>query len=132
MPDLKTKYGKRFRVAYEESAEIVGQTEDERAWLQIIPGSRGHLFIQSQNTLGAYCGRRRLVPRLLAMPGVRQLCRGDTEASVAFDPSDTALFDQIAGLLKLKRRKRLSEEQVEVLRQRMAKINAPMAGDYGK
>lgn len=117
MIDLKTEYRHVFRITYDESAEIVGQTREERLWLCRIPARRGHIFVQGVETLGAYCDRPRLFARLLAIPGVKVLQRGDTEINATF-PRER--IEDVAQLLHAKRRRRVSDTQ----KQRLVEMSA--------
>jgi hypothetical protein len=122
--DLKSQYGARYRVTLDQSADIPGQSQEDRLWLQQIQGKYGHCYIHGQRELGAYvrtkADRTDRLGRLLALPGSRLHQRGDFESSVVFDPAN---IDAVAGILKLHLRRRLSDEQREASRQRMARIN---------
>lgn len=100
----------RFKTALDESAEIEGQSRDERLWLVQIPGKYGHVFVQGFAELGAYVQtyKNDRLERLLAIKGTRLLQRGDREASVAFRPKD---LEAVAVVLGLRRRRQMSEEQ---------------------
>jgi hypothetical protein len=112
MIDLKAQFGSVYRVTLDESAQIPGQTTEDRAWLQQIRGKFGHLYIHAIDKLGAYVrtrndGSRRL-PRLLEIPGVKLHQRGDDEASVIL-PLEA--FDRVDEILQFRRRPRQSPEQ---------------------
>jgi hypothetical protein len=108
MVNLKEIYGKTYRITLDESASIDGQTHEERLWLYQIPCKFGHIFVQGENTLGAYCNRIKVIPRLIALPGVRVKQRGDREVNVAFDPAQLA---EVAQLLKARKRRVISAEE---------------------
>lgn len=107
---LRSVFGKRYFVQAEPSADIVGQSEEDREWLWIIPGKYGHVYIFGTDKLGAYIKRspgsiygQRLLDVLSAEP--HQM--GDDEFSVTFDPVD---LDAVAEILRLRKRPRLTEE----------------------
>lgn len=109
---LRSVFGKRYFVQAEPSADIVGQSEEDREWLWIIPGKYGHVYIFGTDKLGAYIKRspgsiygQRLLDVLSAEP--HQM--GDDEFSVTFDPVD---LDAVAEILRLRKRPRLSPEEL--------------------
>lgn len=110
MIDLKVLCGDAFRITWDESAEIPGQTSEDRAWLQQIPGKFGHVSIHGEDTLSvfvrtAYDSTDRL-GRLEALPGCRVHQRGDHEASLTFPPEHLPVVLEI---IRAKPRRRLSE-----------------------
>jgi|GEM_PF-4775734 len=111
----------RYRISHDESAEMTGQTHEERKWLVQIEGRNGHVFVQGVAELGAYVKLtvRARLDALLAIPGARLLQRGDSEASVAFPPEH---LDHVASILKLRRRRpAISEEHARKLAEAGAK-----------
>jgi hypothetical protein len=118
--DLKTQYGDRYRITLDESASILGQSQEDRLWLYQIPGKFGHVYVHGNATLGAYVRTRHdptdRLGRLLALPGARLHQRGDAEAAVIFAPE---CLDEVAQILRLRRRRQLTPEQRESARQRM-------------
>jgi hypothetical protein len=44
MIDLKATYGHRYRITLDPSADIEGQTREERLWLYQIPSRFGFAF----------------------------------------------------------------------------------------
>jgi hypothetical protein len=116
--DLRATCGHRYRITLDESAEIDGQTRDERLWLFQIPGRFGHVYVHGWDTLGAYVrlhGDR--LNRLLAVPGARIHQRGDREASLTFPPE---ALEAVAAVLALRRRRRLSDDR----RRQLAEVSA--------
>src|SRR4051812_44715639 len=100
MIDLKARFGDRYKIALDESANIAKQSEADRLWLYQIPGRYGHVYVHGADALGAYVqtyndGSDRL-GRLLSLPGARLHQRGDREASVVFLP---AALEAVAGIL---------------------------------
>lgn len=123
MIDLKARFGDRYRIALDESAEIPGQTREERLWLYQIPGKFGHVYVHGRETLGAYVRTRRdgsnRLGRLLAIPGARLHQRGDDEAAVTFPPEALGV---VAGILRLRERPKQSPEQRAAAAERMRQL----------
>lgn len=108
MIDLKKLAGFKYRLRWDESASIPGQTAEDRAWLRQIPCQRGHIFIQAEDELGVWCNKGPTIAKLRVMPGLKLLCRGDREASFAFHPDMLDVVCELMGVLK---KKQLSPEQ---------------------
>jgi hypothetical protein len=108
MFDLKAFAGDRYRVALDPSAE--DDPRSERLWLYRIPCRYGFISVHGEDTLAASTDRRGLIRRLVALEGVRVHQRGDREARVLFPPGR---LDSVAGLLRARRRVRLSPEERE-------------------
>lgn len=102
--DLKSRYGDRFRIA---SGELLIADRGENArgndpCLRLIPCRHG------RDWLGASTNRRGPICRALAMlPGVRVLQDGDDGINAIFPVAE---FDAVAGVMKPRRRRRLSPE----------------------
>lgn len=122
MLDLKRQFGRTYRIALDESAEIDGQTREERLWLYQIPCKHGHIYVHGKDRLGVYCSKPNVIPVVLAIPGVVLHQRGDREASATFDP---AILAQVAQVMRAKKRRVPSEAQLEHL----AKITAERCRD---
>lgn len=86
MLDLRALAGSTYRTEFDESAEMTGQTREERLWLVRIPCRRGHVYVHGENTLGAWTDRRPTAKRLEALDGTRVHQRGDREMTVTFAP----------------------------------------------
>jgi hypothetical protein len=96
-----------LRPGLDESAKTPDQRDIDRAWLVTIPGRYGSVFVWGQTLPGATTDRRRLHPRLMAIPGAVVRQRGDRELTVSFPPDQ---LPAVADLLKIRRRRRLSPE----------------------
>jgi hypothetical protein len=83
--------GHGYRTELDPSAR--GEPLAERPWHVRIPCWLGFISVYGPATLAAYTGRRNVVARLAAVPGVRVHQRGTTEVRVLFDPS---LLDAVA------------------------------------
>ena len=109
--DLKERFGDRYRVVYEESygAERGKSGRAHDPWLLTIPCRHGHIYVQGRQYLGASTTHRReIANRLLALPCVRLVQDGDDGINVVFHMDD---FDQVAAIMRPKRRRKLSDEQ---------------------
>lgn len=122
--DLKALASTVYRLTLDPSADIVGQTTAERAWLYRIPCKYGHIYVHGSNLLGGYTDRRMMKSRLLAVPGVTPHQVGDTEASVTFPPE---AFPSVADLLQARRRRQYSEATKATNVRRLAEWRATQA-----
>lgn len=117
--NLRELFGDKFRITHDES--YAGERSEfrsaEEPWLQIIPGQLGHVFPWSETRLAAATHRRGPVARrLMAIPGVRVEQDAADGVNVSFLPD---LFGQVADLLRLKRRRQVSEAE----RARLAELS---------
>ena len=109
--NLKEQFGRRYRVEYEESyfAEHGLNTRVEDPWLMIIPGQHGHICPWDETTLAVSTDRRGSVTkRIAALPYATVVQDGDDGISATF-PADR--IDEVAQLIKARRRRRLSETE---------------------
>ncbi len=125
--NLRERFGRDFKIGHEESylAERGELRADEEIILQIIPGRRGHVFPWGPNRLaGSTDTRGPTARRLAALPNVRIEQDGSDGVTVSFPPE---LLPQVADLLHLKRRRRLSPEA----RLRLAEAGAKTRFKHG-
>jgi hypothetical protein len=122
MLDLKSQYGKVYRVGWDESASIPGQSNEDRRWLQVAIAKYGHIGIHSHTELGVYVRTYRdssdRLGRLLALPGARLKNRGDAEAIVVI-PNDQ--FEAAAEIIHARKRRQISEGNLA----KLSAANAP-------
>lgn len=115
--DLKATYGKKFKVCLEESypAQPAGRRDASDAlWLQIIPGRLGHVFPHGGDLLAASTNSRGVTAqRLLALPDVTLWQNGSDGVTVLFPPDR---LEDVAALLHLRRRRRVSDKERDRLR----------------
>jgi hypothetical protein len=109
MIDLKAQFGDRYRITPDESSSVDTDRET-RLWCHRIPCRYGFISVHGEDTLAAWTDRRGMIRRLVALEGVRLHQRGDREARVLFPPDR---LDSVAGLLRARRRVRLSPEERE-------------------
>ncbi len=132
--NLKKVFGDRYRITRDDSyfAERGESARAEDPWLQVVPCQHGHIYPYGGQMLVASTAKRGRVARELLALAVTTLFRdGDDGLDVLFHVSH---FEQVAELLKPRRRRRLSEAQRERLanmgrenlrRQREVNVQAP-------
>jgi hypothetical protein len=105
--DLKERFGRRFRLLYEESYT----TENRRGhdpWLLTIVCRHGHIYPHGRDQLAASTNSRGpIAKRLAALPCVRVVQDGDDGINVVFHIDD---FTTVAAIMKPKRRRKLTAE----------------------
>lgn len=119
--DLKEQFGGYYRVTYEPNyvAELGERSRRQNSWLLTIPCQHGHIYPHGGELLGASSNHRgRIANRLAALPFVRVVQDGDDGVNVVFHVAD---FDAVAAILKPRRRRRLSPQQVAERTQRLRK-----------
>jgi hypothetical protein len=118
--NLRATFGDRFRVRYEESYYVqrgAFRPRGEDPWLQIIPCDFGHIGPWGGSTLAACTnGRGPTVTRLTALACVKVAQNGTDGVNVLFDVAD---FEQVAAIMRPKRRRKVSEAE----RQRLAALS---------
>ena len=118
MIDLKKTFGDRFKISLDESTEA-DPTRSERLWQYRIPCKYGFVSVHSPGLLAAFTGRRLMIARLAATPGVRTIQRGDGEIRVVFKPDR---LDVVAKLLQARRLPVLSECERATRAERMRSL----------
>jgi len=108
--DLAERFGRHFRVEYEESyyAERHEYREAESVWLRIIPCRAGHICPWGGSTLAAVTDRAGPIARKLStLPGVTLWQDGSDGATVLFDVAD---FEAVARIMRPCKRRVLTEK----------------------
>ncbi len=116
--NLREHFGDRYKLVYEESyaAAYGSKAIRDDAWMQIIPGARGHVYPHSEAMLAATTDTSGLMARRLkALPFVQVYTDGSDGVTVLFPPER---FEEVADLLRLRRRRRVSDQE----RQRLAAL----------
>jgi hypothetical protein len=109
--NLSELFGDRFRIGHDPVAETWKEKQDP--WMMTILCQRGLIYPYGGTTLAVEIDYRPILAKAVAkVPGVRLYQDGDWEKTFLFDVS---LFDQIAAIVKPRKRKQLSEEQRERL-----------------
>ncbi len=124
--NLKQLFGDRYRVTYEESyyAERGADARSDDPALQILLCRHGHIYPYGPGTLAASTNKRGAVANALtALSCTTVLQDGDDGVNVAFPVDD---FDEIAALLKPRRRKLVPPEE----RERLAKLGRESLNRY--
>jgi hypothetical protein len=124
--DLRALFGDRFKVVRGELHDSPRGSAPDRddLWLLIILCRRGHIYVHSSSRLGVATGYRGpSAAALAAIPGVEVLQDGDDGINAAFR---IELFDQVAAIVRPRRRRRLAPEHRQRLIE-MGKANLKMA-----
>jgi hypothetical protein len=106
--NLSELFGKRFRVSHDPAAVTPSDRKDR--WMMIIPCRTGAvIYPYGSNLLAVEIDyRTNLAKRLAAIPGVRLHQCGDREWTFVFA---LELFDQVAELVRPRRKRRQTPEQ---------------------
>lgn len=114
--NLKEEFGETFKIEYEDGHS--GKENDE-AVFQLIPCKFGSIQPwDDQRSLLAYCNKKKLSRRLRKeissgmWAGFKVLVQGDYELRFTFPVNR---IEEVAGILKAKRKRRLSLEHKEKL-----------------
>ena len=120
--NLREQYGKRYRVAYEESynAAYGPRANREDLWLIIVLCRYGHVYPFGGNTLAASVdGHPNVAGLVRRLPCCQVWQDGDFgELTVLFDVAD---FDEIAKIMRPRRRRQVSPEQKAILLARLGR-----------
>lgn len=118
--NLKERFGRRFRVAYEESyrAAYGANARTEDPWLMAILCRYGHIYPHGGTTLAASIdGHPNVASQLRRLACCRVRQDGDGgELTVHFDVAD---FSAVARILRPRRRRQVTPEQREELLARL-------------
>jgi hypothetical protein len=109
--NLRQRFGDLYKVQFEESyyAERPEFRSEEAPWLMVIPCLNGHICPWGGRLLAA-CTRTAgpVARRLKKLPFAQVAQDGDDGANVLFDVRH---FDEVAKIMKPRRRRRLSDQQ---------------------
>jgi hypothetical protein len=115
--NLRRSFGQRYKIGFDEAAVTWGERADP--WMQTLPCQKGVIFPHSRNMLAVEIDNRPITAKLVAgISGIVIHQDGDHEKTFLF-PVD--LFDQVAAIIKPRKRRRLSEEQKAKCVARLAK-----------
>jgi hypothetical protein len=99
----------RFRLARDESNDAERFKGEELPWLLQIPCQRGHIYKHSDELLAVYVTTQPRAMKLEALEGViAHDAFAEGEGIYLFRPE---LIEKVAGIMKAKRKRRMSEEQ---------------------
>jgi len=119
--NLKERFGKRFKVRYEESrrADRGDGARLPDPWLMILLCQRGHIFPWGGDRLAASTDSPGATARkLAALPGAILHQDGADGMTVVFDVAD---FAAVAALMHPRRRRQMTEAQRAAATERLAK-----------
>jgi hypothetical protein len=122
--NLRETFGERFRIAFDPAYDHRGVPRAKLdPWMMTIPCQGGITIYPHGGELLAvevdyHPG---IAKKLAAVEGVRLHQNGDGEKTFTFP---VGLFDGIAGIVKPKRRRRLTDAQRAICRERLAKVRA--------
>ncbi|HUT09142.1 MAG TPA: hypothetical protein VMY42_01475 [Thermoguttaceae bacterium] len=117
--NLKEMFGDQFKVEYEESYYTERSKHTiEDPWLMVLLCQNGHICPWGGSNLAACTKSSRLIAtRLKALPFVTVAQDGSDGANIVFD---VAHFDQVAEIMKPRRRhRRLSDEERRAAAERL-------------
>jgi hypothetical protein len=120
--DLRKQFGTEFRIARDPAFPTEHKRDHgKHPWLFTIPCEHGEIFPHGGATLAAWTDRRGGIARaLMGLPCCRLQQDGDylDGVTVLFEVAD---FDQVAAIIKPRRRRRLTYEQRKAAAERLAK-----------
>ncbi len=119
--NLKDRFGDRYKVVYEQGyyAEYGQNAYREDPWYMILLCQHGHVCLWGGERLAA-CTRRsgQIVKRLMSLPFTEVVQDGDDGANVVFHADH---FEEVAKIMRPRKRRRLSEEQRRQAAERLRK-----------
>lgn len=113
MIDLKQLADRKYKIRLDESYEA---DQGGKEWYYQIPCKHGHIFVQGKSELGVFTNKPNINKFLKEISGLRKLQIGDKEFSYGFPPE---LMDQVAEVMRARRRPRLSDEQRQAMSDRI-------------
>jgi len=120
--NLKERFGRRYRVVYEESyyAQYGPNARVPDPWLMILPCKFGHIFPHGGDMLAASVdGHPNVAGLLRRLPRCQVWQDGDFgELTVTFDVAD---FDEVARIMRPRRRRQVTPEQKAELLARLGR-----------
>ena len=125
--NLKERFGRKYRVTYEEShyAQYGPRAQTDDPWLQIIPCRRGHIFPHGDNILAASTNNRGPTAHKLAALDFTTVHQdGDDGITIVFP---VERFPEVAELMKPRRRRQVSDQE----RQRLREVGAKYGFQHG-
>lgn len=123
--DLMKIGGKKYRIRREPGPHTPQRSNAaDMPWYWELLCKHGFIYPYSKTHLAAYTNKKRIRIKLKELAeehGMAIPQYGEQECVVLFTPKQ---FGKIAPLLQTRKKRQLSEEQKEVLRQRMAALHA--------
>lgn len=117
--NLRERYGRQYRIVNEESfaAQYGPRTRTEDPHFQIIPGRLGHVYAWDSERLAASSNSAGTTAKKLKALSYGQIWQDGTDGVTVLFPADR--LDEVADLLKLRRRRRISDQE----RARLAELS---------
>jgi hypothetical protein len=117
--NLQLRFGKRYRIGFDPVFDPHGKHRDRiDPWLYVIPCQRGTIYPHGGSLLAVEVDGRAITRQRLRGLGCTTVIQdGDESVAVTFDVAD---IDQIAEIVKPRRKRRLSEEQRRQAAERLA------------
>ena len=129
--NLRERFGDAYRIRHEESyaAERSEFRAAEEPWLQIIPCRHGHIYPWSDTLLAVSTNRRGPVAgRIRELPFVAVVQDGSDGINATFP---VEAFDQVAAIVRPKRRRRLTPEHRAAATERLRRFQFSAARKRG-
>src|SRR6516162_1536222 len=106
--NLKAIYGQKYRIGHDPAAITWGEKTDP--WMMTIPCRLGVIYPHGGEHLAVEIDHRPITAKkVAAIPGVIIYQHGDHEKTFLFP---VALFDQVAAIVRPRRKRHLSEKQI--------------------
>jgi hypothetical protein len=104
-PNLRALFGDRFQIGHDPAAETAAERNDP--WMMMLPCENGVIYPHGANRLAVEC-KTKTAHKLMAISAITVQQHGDTECTLLFN---LAMADQVFGIVKPRKRRKLSEEQ---------------------
>jgi hypothetical protein len=129
--NLRERFGDAYRIRHEESyaAERSEFRAAEEPWLQIIPCRHGHIYPHGGNLLAVSTDRRGIMARRLMALGCLTVAQDGSDGINATFPVEA--FDQVAAIVRPKRRRRLTPEHRAAATERLRRFQFSAARKRG-
>ena len=101
MLNLKTRFGKLYRICKEQGTE----PNDPAGWT--IPAKYGHFYSHGPDAIGVATNGRGIVRRLLTVAGLVIVQDGSDGINATFPPAE---FEAVAKIIRPRKRRKLSPE----------------------
>jgi hypothetical protein len=122
--DLQDLFGEKHRIRNEQGGK---QYQYSDPWEAIIPGLHGDIYPHGGNLLGVATKKRGgIATRLADLPFTTVTQDGDDGMNLTFELED---FDTVAEIVRLRRRRQLSDEQRAAAAEHLKQFQFQAASD---
>jgi hypothetical protein len=104
-PNFQSVFGARYQIGHDPAAKTASEKADP--WMMTLPCENGVIYPHGANRLAVEC-KTKTANKLMAIPTITVHQHGDTEWTLLFD---LEMADLVFGIVKPRKRRRLSEEQ---------------------